>query len=613
MKLKAEILPVGARTCWFAAAIFIAGLLTLAARLKTVQVDRAADATDGLRRQSVRRVQTAGVRGRILDRRGRVLADNRPSVSIVLNAGVFKRKGWDETAEAISNAIAAVAAVVGRPSPLTERDIRRHLHQSLARPLTVWRDIDADALARFEEQSFRLPGAAADGAQLPGFAVEETLERTYPNGPLAGHLLGYVGRDRAESPAGDEGFNFRELEMRGRSGLEFYYDGFLRGGAGESRLTVDARGFAGAVPEVVVPAQQGPDLALTIDADLQTVCEAQLAGAKGACVVLDPRDGAVLAMASAPSFNPDLFVPVLRRARYEAAAKDPDKPLLNRAVGGSYAPGSTFKPVTALAGLAAGKSAGLRHDCIGAYVWGGLTIRCSRTWGHGPLDLREALRDSCNPYFCSLGVEIGTNALVSAAHAFGLGAKTGIDFPVDYAGVVPDATWKMETYREKWYPGDVAQMAIGQGMLLVTPLQMARVAAALGTGALVTPHLKADRGPPARPLPFAAADLAAVREGLRLVVGRSGTGRRGAEGVCAYVLGKTGTAEVGARERRRKNTWFIAYAKGDATSRAEARAAEVAVALVIENGESGGGTAAPKVGAILKAVFNPREEARDAS
>ena len=613
MNLKPATLTVGARTCWFAAALFAAGFLVLAARLKTVQVDRAADATDGLRRQSVRRVQTAGVRGRILDRHGRVLADNRPSVSIVLNAGVFKRKGWDETAEAITNAIAAVAAVVGRPSPLTERDIRRHLHQSLARPLTVWRDIDADALARFEEQSFRLPGAAADGAQLPGFAVEETLERTYPNGPLAGHLLGYVGRDRAESPAGDEGFNFRELEMRGRSGLEFYYDGFLRGGAGESRLTVDARGFAGAVPEVVVPAQQGPDLTLTIDAGLQAVCEAQLAGLKGACVVIDPRDGAVRAMASAPSFNPDLFVPVLSRARYEAVAKDPDKPLLNRAVGGSYAPGSTFKPITALAGLTAGRAADERHTCIGAFTWGGLTIRCARTWGHGSLDLREALRDSCNPYFCDLGVAVGTNRLAAVAHAFGLGAKTGIDFPVDYAGVVPDATWKMETYREKWYPGDVAQMAIGQGMLLVTPLQMARVAAALGTGRLVTPYLKADRVPPARPLPFDAADLAAVREGLRMVVGPSGTGRRGAEGVDAYVLGKTGTAEVGKGANRRKNTWFIAYATGTDASRAAARTDAVAVALVVENGESGGGTAAPKVCEILKAVFNPREEARDAS
>ena len=604
MRIRPETLPVGALTCGLAAAAFAVGFLVLAFRLKMVQVDGAADATDGLRRQSIRRVQTEGVRGRILDCRGRVLADNRPSVSIVLNAGVFRQATWDETAAAITNALAAVADVVGRPSPLTERDIRRHLRQNLARPLTVWRDVDADALARFEEQDFRLPGHSADGARPSGFAVAETFERTYPNGALAGHLLGYVGRDRVESPAGDEGFNFQEMELRGRSGVEFYYDGYLRGGAGESRLTVDARGFASAQAETVVPAQQGPDLTLTIDAAIQAACEAELQGLKGACVVLDAQSGAVRAMASAPSFNPDDFVPVLRRARYEAVSTDPAKPLLNRAVGGSYAPGSTFKPVTALAGLAAGHAADERHDCFGAFNYGGMTIRCARRWGHGSLDVREALRDSCNPFFCSLGVAIGTNALVAAARAFGLGAKTGIDFPVDDAGVVPDATWKMETYREKWYPGDVAQMSIGQGMLLVTPLQMARVAGALGTGVLVTPHLKADLPPERTPLPFDAGRLAVVREGLRMVVGRSGTGKRGAEGVAAEVIGKTGTAEVGARERRRKNTWFIAYAKGDRSSRPEAQGTEVAVALVVENGASGGETAAPKVCAILKAIFN---------
>ena len=156
------------------AAAFAVGFLVLAFRLKMVQVDGAADATDGLRRQSIRRVQTEGVRGRILDCRGRVLADNRPSGSIVLNAGVFRQATWDETAAAITNALAAVADVVGRPSPLTERDIRRHLRQNLARPLTVWRDVDADALARFEEQDFRLPGYSADGARPSGFAVAES-------------------------------------------------------------------------------------------------------------------------------------------------------------------------------------------------------------------------------------------------------------------------------------------------------------------------------------------------------------------------------------------------------------------------------------------------------
>ena len=213
--------------------------------------------------------------------------------------------------------------------------------------------------------------------------------------------------------------------------------------------------------------------------------------------------------------------------------------------------------------------------------------------------MRHALMKSCNPYFCNLGIDIGTNALVRTAHSFGLGAKTGIDFGVDMTGVVPDAAWKMRMYHERWYVADLVQMSIGQGMLLVSPLQMARVAGALGTGALVTPRLKADLPVSLRELPVPGKDLEIVREGMRMVVygdGESrGTGWRAGEGVPVTVCGKTGTAEVGMGENRRKNVWFIAFAPAENPT--------VSLAIVVENGESGGGTAAPKAGAILRAAF----------
>ena len=607
--MRNELELPGGIACWVLAALFALGFVTLAVKLEHVQLDSSADASARLVGQSVRRIKTSGVRGRILDCRGRVLAENRPSVSIALDAAAFERSSWGQTAANIADAVERACEILGKESVLTTNAVARHLHQRLSRPLVIWDDVDDVTLARFAERS----------GELPGFQLVEGLRRVYPCGSLAAHLLGYVGGEGVRVPAEDGRVDFTDHEMRGRCGLEGYYDSYLRGVPGEEAVLVDARGFARRTWEVQEEGV-GYDLHLTVDAALQEAVERQLEGCKGACAVIDPRDGAVLALASAPTydpnrllptFDPNRFRPVLSQRRYEELKGDPLKPLLNRAVGESYAPGSTFKPVTALAGLAAGASAEAEYECTGAFFLGEMRIRCARTWGHGPLDVRHALKESCNAFFCNLGMEVGTNRLASAARAFGLGAATGVDFPLDVRGVVPDETWKREVYHQRWYPGDLAQMSIGQGMLLVTPLQMARVAGALGTGRLVTPYLKRGLASEPKPLPFAAENLTVVREGMRMVV-NGGTGRRGAEGVDAAVIGKTGTAEVGRGATRRKNTWFIAYATGTEASRADARNRALAVAMVVENGESGGGTTAPRVCAVLKAAFNDPNRKEDA-
>ncbi len=581
-RLKADV------TALVVAAVFLFGFLLLALRLRDVQVLSSADYGYASSRQSVRRVQTAGSRGRILDRHGVVLADNRLVRTIECLPESFQKKTWDETATAILAGVEALSQALGRPSPLTEKDVRRHIRQSLARPIQVFSDVTDREMSILSEQEDR----------FSGFVLDTRETRVYPQGALASHVLGYVGRDRGDAQAGDERFNFFTPEMRGRAGVELHYDGFLRGVPGEQKVLVDARGFAIREWTALAP-QKGPDLTLTLDARIQAAAERVLNGVRGACVVLDPRSGDVLALASAPGFNPNDFVPILTHELYNRLSKDPDKPLLNRASGGAYAPGSTFKPVTALAALSLGFPAAETFECTGVFELGSMRLRCSSRWGHGFVDLPHALMKSCNPYFCHAGLEAGTNALVRTARAFGLGQKTGIDLSVDFAGVVPDASWKERTYHEKWYLGDVAQMSIGQGMLLVSPLQMARVAGALGTGVLVTPRLNAALPVTRSPLPFPAGDLNVVREGMRLVVAGDGdsrgTGFRAGAGVAVAVSGKTGTAEVGRGEKRRKNVWFIAYAPSENPT--------VAVALVVENGESGGGTAAPKVGEILKEVF----------
>ncbi len=577
--------------------VFSAGFTVLAVRLRVEQVDKAAQHRSEMETQSFRRVQTAGLRGGIFDRWGTPLAVNRLSLCITVDPGAYRggRKQGETVESRIMAALEGMAAIVGRPPAAGVEAVRRHLRVELARPLVAWRDVTEEELARFSENA----------RDYPGFDCNADAERSYPQGTLAAHVIGRVGRDRLPPVSGGERMNFVEKELRGREGLEMQYDDYLRGMAGEERVFVDARGFATSRETVIEP-RHGFDLRLTLDAGLQRVAERELAGLRGACAAIDPRDGAVRILASAPAFDPNECVPVLRSEVYRRLADDPAQPMLCRATAGTYAPGSTFKPITALAGLAAGHSAAEVYECTGAYELGGMKIRCARTWGHGGMDMAHALRESCNPYFCALGMSAGSNAVIRTARAFGLGQRTGIDFPTDAAGVVPDAAWKAEHFADpKWRPGDLAQMSMGQGQLLATPLQMARVAAALGSGWLVVPHLNEALPAERRPLAVPASHLREVRRGMRMVVD-GGTGHRAGDGVDAYVIGKTGTAQVGYGANRRKNTWFIAYATPTAESRSDE---PIALAMVIEDGESGGGTTAPKVAEILKAMYNRKEPA----
>lgn len=423
----------GSRTvCLVAGIVFAAGLLHLAVRLHEVQVETAADYSYASARQSVRRVRTGGIRGRIFDRRGAVLADNRKTVSLVCQPAAFQQRTWEGTAAKMRAAIDAVARTIGRDVVPTDAVIRRHVDRLLPLPLTVWRNLSTVELARFCEHEH----------EFPGFSVRDEDERVYPGGELAAHAIGWVGASVTDAEPGDERFYYIAPELHGKSGIEYQYDAFLGGVPGERKVLVDARGFA--IREwAVVEEQKGPDLMLTLDSGIQRAAERQLFGQRGACVVLDPRSGEILAFASSPTY--DLNV-VRRMEKYEALSADPGKPLLNRASGGAYAPGSTFKPVTALAALSLGFPETEEYGCNGAFEIGGMRLHCARRWGHGDLDLKHALMVSCNPFFCNLAFEVGTNALCRAARECGLGAKTGVDLGVDMGGVVPDGDWKMRMY-----------------------------------------------------------------------------------------------------------------------------------------------------------------------
>ena len=604
-------------SAWFIAGLgclFLFGFLVLGVSLYRLQTDRAGEFAEVETTQTTRRVSVPALRGRILDRAGRVLADCRPSRCIVCNLEELQQRGSrSNTVNAIDCAVDSLAAAVGIPRALTREQISRHVARESALPLTVWRDLDERTFARFAER--------AD--MFPGFAMTVRAERRYPYGTLAAHVIGYTGRgrpgeDSGATPQAAQGAHFfEEMEMKGRKGVEGFYNRYLAGFPGERFLRVDARGFrprksagrelAAASADDVAPAD-GLDLELTLDVDIQAELERQLDGVTGAGVVLDPRDGAVLAMASAPTFDPNDCIPRLSSAVYASLTNAPAKRGQNRAISEAYAPGSTFKPITALAALSTGWLPDDVYDCSGVYQLGQWKLRCWDYYGHGPINLRQALKHSCNTFFCNIGSAIGTNALVEAARSFGLGACTGIDLGGETPGVVPDESWKMLHYNEKWFPGDTCQMSIGQGMLLVTPLQMAVVAAALANGGtLVKPYLH-KRKPEAeeesageahgRTVPFAAESIELIREGMRDVV-TGGTGRKIADGLSVTCAGKTGTAEIGMGEAKRKNTWVIAFAPYERPT--------VAMAMIVERGESGGKTVAPRVNAVFARIFGRKE------
>ena len=598
--------------------VYLFGFVVLGSTLFRLQYMDTGDFKADLEQQNTRRILVPGLRGRILDRNGAVLAECRPSHCIQCNIEEFQRRGdAQNTVAAVEEAIGLLAEKLGleRPAGLTHARIERHVKQSSAMPLMLWEDVPDDTFARFAENS----------GDFPGFEATTRPERTYPCGRLAAHILGYTGRSR---PDDADSAHFFEHDMKGREGVERYYNRFLTGVAGERKVRVDARGFRPTKQrealmeddtDADVAPSPGLDLRLTIDKDVQAVLEAQLDGVTGAGVVLDPRDGAVIALASAPTFDPNDCVPRLTQEVYADLTNAPAKRLQNRAISESYAPGSTFKPVTALAALANGWLPDDEYSCQGVYKLGNLHLHCWDRWGHGPMTVRTALEKSCNTFFCNLGTAVGSNAVISAARAFGLGSNTGIDLGGETPGIVPDNEWKKATFNERWYPGDTCQMSIGQGMLLVTPLQMAVVTAALANGGKIfTPYLFArDEGtPPPKPvriLPYDREHVELVRNGMRDVA-ESGTGRRiltrweepedgslkkrrfNLNVTCA---GKTGTAEIGAGPTKRKNTWVIAFAPFEKPT--------VAIAMIVERGESGGSTVAPRVHKVLAHVFGETE------
>ncbi len=565
------------------------------------QIDRGEAHRERISRQSIRRIRIPARRGKIFTSDMKVLGDNRGGCMIQLYPEEMRQPGRRSrtlTIDYIERAVNAIAGVLGRPAPYTRKEISRHLNVSPGLPLTLFRSLPVEDAAKVLELA----------RYFNGIGIEEDASRVYPEGEKAAHILGYTGRADPRSASDRRNFFYYVPDLIGRAGLERQFDRIpgqqnagngLIGVPGYSLAQVDHLGFIRNRRLEFRPPEDGMHLVLTLDSRAQHLAETALAGRSGAFVVLDADTGAVLAMASSPAYDIGRFVPYVPADYYRELMKDPLRPMLNRALFGTYTPGSILKPLVAMALLENGLDPAARVVCDGFAKIGRGGIRCAARHGHGDLDLFEALERSCNEYFIVNGIQAGLDVIAPVLRSAGLGEATGFELG-GVRGDFPSAELKKKRFGGSWNAFDTGQLSIGQGLITVTPLQVACYVAAIANGGRLMRPYVAERmidshgmtvwhnTPEQRgSLAVSPEHLELVRRGMHQVVhAPQGSGRR-AKTPVIELWGKTGSAEVGSGANRRKNTWFTAFGS--------CRGRTYAAVLLIERGDSGGGTCAPRV------------------
>ena len=570
--------------------------------LQVVHYEHFSDLSQGNR---VRIEALPPTRGLIRDSKGVLLAENLPSYQLEMIPEQVA--DVDETLEKLT----AMNLVREQDRERIDQDLRRHPR---FRPTALRYQMTDEEVARF----------AVARQRFPGVDVQAGLIRNYPYGPVAVHALGYVGAVSQTDLERLDAADYAGTTHTGKVGVERAEEATLHGSVGHRQVLVNAEGRI--LQEIErSPPDPGRDVTLTLDLQLQLASESALGDRRGAIVALDPANGHVLSLVSQPGYDPNLFSIGISTSDYTALRDDPDVPLFNRALRGVYPPGSTIKPVVGLAGLHYGAvSPWQRVYCLGYYTLPGHSHRY-RDWkkeGHGPVDLNGAIAQSCDVYFYDLAVKLGIDNLQSFLGAFGFGARTGIDIPSEKAGTLPSREWKRARFARRedqtWYPGETVITGIGQGYLEATPLQLAQMTATIAArGARFRPMIVAARvdratgeaetlAPEAIP-PIEVTDDSywdqVFQDMTDVVHGERGTARRIGLDAPYRIAGKTGTAQVftiaqgeeyeedEVDERLRHHALFIAFAPAEAP--------RIAVAVIVENGGSGSGAAAPVARLVL--------------
>ncbi|PVZ40468.1 penicillin-binding protein 2 [Pseudomonas sp. CC120222-01a] len=538
-------------------------------------------------------------RGLIFDRNGVIIADNRPSFSLSMTR---ERAGnWQE----VLDTIVEVLDLTADDRALFEKRMKQGRRPF--EPVPILFELNEEQIARVAVNQFRLPGVE----------VVAQLVRHYPQGAHFAHSVGYVGRINEKELKTLDPVNYSGTHHIGKTGIERFYEPELHGQVGYEEVETNARGRVLRVLKRTDP-KPGKDIVLSLDIRLQEAAEAALGGRRGAVVALDPRTGEVLAMVSQPSFDPNLFVTGIGFKAYAELRDSIDRPLFNRVLRGLYPPGSTIKPAVAIAGLDSGVvNASSRVFDPGYYQLPNYDHKY-RNWnrtGDGWVDLDTAIMRSNDTYFYDLAHKMGIDRLSSYMNKFGIGQKVALDMFEESPGLMPSREWKRATRRQAWFPGETLILGIGQGYMQATPLQLAQATALIANkGVWNRPHLaKTIEGqPPVDPNPMEdivlrdKSDWAKVTHGMEQVMHNArGTARKAAAGAQYRIAGKSGTAQVVAikqgekydrnklQERHRDHALFVAFAPADDP--------KIVVSVMVENGESGSGVAAPVVRQIMDA------------
>jgi penicillin-binding protein 2 len=551
-------------------------------------------------RNRIRSLPVIAPRGRILDRDGRVLADNFPAFSVLLLR--------ESTAALSPERVAGIA----RGLQLDLEELRGTLQRTASLPR--FQPVLLKQAATLEDIAF----VESHRVEYPELDLIQVQQRLYPKHQVAAATLGYVG-EVPEDMIAKLGSSYKPGDVMGKFGVEGEYNRILSGRDGMRRVVVNSRGQEVGVLSTI-DAHPGNDLRLTLDLDLQMAAEAALGDYAGAVVALDPRTGEVLVMVSHPSFDPNDFAKRIDPREWNELMRDPMKPLMNKAIQAQLAPGSTFKIVMATAALETGTvKPDFIVNCAGAVtIYGHLY----HDWvfekhrSHGAVNIHKAIRESCDVFFYTVGKMLGIEKIDFFAKGLGLGARTGIDLPSEAAGLIPSPEWVQRVFKRKWYAGETISVAIGQGAVSVTPLQLAHTIGGIAMGGVLhRPHVAfqdqlralGDDPPDTSPqeFPLSEETLAAVKSGMWAVVNEGGGTGSAARCPETEISGKTGTAQVvsqaleqSAKSSEYKSTaWFVGYAPADKP--------EIVVAALVMRGEHSA-VAVPVVREVIKAYFDKK-------
>jgi penicillin-binding protein 2 len=594
------------RTRWLYAILALA-FLGLISRLFFLQVLSGERYTFLSENNRIRIKRVAGTRGMIFDRQGQLLVDSRPSFDLIF---------VPEDARDPQHTLRLLSRYLRRDEAELLKTFEEGKSRAAFDEMVLGKDIDWSAVVAVETHQL----------DLPGVSLRARPRRSYVDGPMAAHVLGYLGEINQKQLKTLKEKGYVVGDEIGQYGLERRWEELLRGQSGGQQVEVDALGRRVRVLHEVTDVP-GYTVRLTLDRQLQTAAYEALKGKEGTIVAVDVNNGAILALASTPAFDPNIFARGIKSEEWSGLIKDKLRPLSNRATQGQFPPGSTFKIIMAIAGLEEGMvNPESAISDPGFFPFGNRQFRDWKKGGHGSVNLHKAIVESCDTYFYQLGAKLGVDRIAKWARAFGLGEKTGIALDDEKGGLIPDTEWKQKRYRQPWFPGETISVAIGQGYVTVTPLQLANMMAAVANGGkLYRPYLvsKVESLDGAtvrqygaeliRSIELKQETITRVHKALADVVhGPGGTGGA-ARSPAVQVAGKTGTAQViemkGAYLKseqlsyfNRDHAWFVSYAPLDKP--------QVAIAVLVEHGGHGGEAAAPMARKVFEKMIELQQQGR---